>query len=275
MMRTSQAVNRTDLAWRMAFAIILAAVVMLPVGSHAQDALRIGDTGNVGLGIDNPERQLHLRGSNAVFRMDRPWDTAAFLLVRTTSDGVPLKTFVVGTNATGPNNGEFVINDLGTAVGGTGGNRRMTINNAGNAIFTGTVSQASSARYKQNIETLGKASESLRRLRGVRFIRKDTGRADLGLIAEEVLEVFPELVEVEQGIVEAVNYSALVAVLVEAFKEQEAELDACRAEVAAQQARVARLESRLAEFETLEVRLNQLEGLLIEREPRMSAMPKP
>jgi hypothetical protein len=285
MTHTANAVQQKALAWGLVPAVMFAAVVVTPVQSHAQDALRIGDTGNVGLGIDSPERQLHLRGSNATFRMDRSADTAAFLLVRTNPAGTPLKTFVVGTNAAGANNGEFIINDLGTAVSGAG-TRRMTINNAGNVIFTGTVSQGSSARYKQDIETLEDARAALRQLRGVRFIRKDTGRAELGLIAEEVREVFPEVVEVERGAAEAVNYSALVAVLVEAFKEQEAELAAQRVEVAGQraelaalrgelagqQAHVAHLEARLAGFEAVRDRLAEIEGLLAgERGPAVFA----
>jgi hypothetical protein len=242
---------------------------------------------NVGIGLTNPDRQLHLRGSNATFRMDRSVDTAAFLLVRTNTAGTPLKTFVVGANAAGSNNGEFIINDLGAAVTG-GGARRMTITNAGEAHFTNTVRapnfvSTSSRRFKEDVVPLADALALARQLQGVRFVWKDTGRPALGLIAEDVAAVLPEVVERDaDGQAAAVNYPALVAVLVEAVKNQQAQMEvqdaklaAYWAEVADQQARVARLESRLAEFETLEVRLNQLEGLLIEREPRMAAMPKP
>lgn len=282
MMHTSQAVSQTALAWRMVFAITLAAVVMIPDGSHAQDALVLDNTGNIGIGIVSPERQLHLRGSNAVFRMDRPADTAAFMLVRTNTAGTPLKTFVVGANAAGTNNGEFVINDLGTAVGGPG-DRRLTITNAGDVQAKSFI-PTSARRFKQNIEPLADALGLVRQLQGVRFVWKDSGRPALGLIAEEVSAVLPEVVERDaaDGQAVGVNYMALVAVLVEAVKDQQAQLDAqeakmaaYRAEVAAQQGRVAHLERRLAEFETLEIRLNQIEGLLIEREPRMAAMPKP
>jgi len=82
---------------------------------------------NVGIGTPAPARQLHIKGDEAVFRMDRSKNTAAFMLVRIDSSGNPQKTFVVGTNANGSNDGEFVINDLGTAVRGDGV-RRMTIN---------------------------------------------------------------------------------------------------------------------------------------------------
>jgi hypothetical protein len=93
---------------------------------------------NVGIGTSVPARQLHIVGEQAVFRMDRPADTAAFMLVRTDVSGNPLKTFVVGANASGSNNGSFVINDLGTGVSGAG-TRRLTIDNNGNATFTNSV----------------------------------------------------------------------------------------------------------------------------------------
>lgn len=206
----------------------------------------------VGMGTATPARQLHMSGSNAVFRMDRSTDTAAFMIVRTNASNTPLKSFVVGVNAAGANDGEFVINDLGSQVGGAG-TRRMTINNSGNAVFTGTVSavaysSTSSARYKKNVETLTKASQAVEKLRGVRFDWKDNGKQSIGLIAEEVAKVFPELVEFDKGQANGVNYPALVAVLVEALKEQQAKIDTAKEQ---QQAELRTVTERLAKLERL------------------------
>jgi hypothetical protein len=90
----------------------------------------------VGIGITAPERLLHIAGDNAVFRMDRSTNSAAFMIVRTDGSGGVLKNFVVGVDASGVNQGEFVINDLGTALGGPG-QRRLTINNDGDVIING------------------------------------------------------------------------------------------------------------------------------------------
>jgi hypothetical protein len=200
---------------------------------------------DVGIGTTDPQRQLHMKGSNAVFRMDRDTDTAAFMIVRTNAAGDPLKTFVVGTNASGANQGEFIVNDLGQAVGGPGV-RRMTITNNGETHFTGTVRapsflQTSSLRFKEKVESLPNALDVVSQLRGVSFVWRETGRPSVGLIAEEVAEVLPEVVEreAESGEAAGVNYSALVAVLVEAVKTQrermetqQSELDSLRAELA-------------------------------------------
>lgn len=191
--------------------------------------------------------------------MDRSTDTAAFMNVRTNLAGTAvLKTFVVGANACGSNDGEFVINDLGNAVGGTG-NRRMTIDNDGDAEFTGSVTAtgfypSSSIVLKTNVRTYGNALETVKRLRGVRFDWKGSGKQSVGLIAEEVEEVVPEVVAHmgKGGEVTGLNYDSLVGVLVEAVKEQRIECDRMQAELVVLREKQAELESRKAKVQKLE-----------------------
>jgi hypothetical protein len=239
-----------------------------PAFAEEPESFVLAPNGDVGIGLEEPERQLHLRGRNAVFRMDRSFNSAAFMLVRTDNANNALKTYVIGVNASGPNQGGFIINDLGSNVSG-GGDRRMTINNDGSVAFTGNVSapefvNTSSARYKENVETLAEANESVGKLRGVRFTWKETGEPSLGLIAEEVAEVFPEVVttDADSGEAEAVNYAALTAVLVEALKEQGARLDAMETELAryraaatTQDAQIGKLRTRVKQLEAAGTRL--------------------
>jgi hypothetical protein len=248
-----------------ALAAAVLATSLTTSSAFAQEAesLVLDTNGLVGIGVQEPERQLHLRGQNAAFRMDRSVNSAAFILVRTDSAYNPLKAYVIGVNATGENQGGLIINDLGADTSGSG-DRRMTINNLGDVLFTGSVSapevvNTSSARYKDNIETLTAASASVSRLRGVSFDWKETGNRSLGLIAEEVAAVFPEVVttDPDSGEAEAVNYSALTAVLVEALKEQRARLDALEAEFSKYRAAAAEHHSQLGNLRT---RVNQLEA---------------
>jgi hypothetical protein len=150
-------------------------------------------------------------------------------------------------------------------VGGPG-LRRMTITNAGETHFTGIVRapsfvSTSSLRFKTEIATLYNALETVERLRGVSFVWKETGKPSVGLIAEEVAEVVPEVVDWEENGLEAagVNYSALVAVLVEAVKSQRAEH---QAELASLRARMAELESERTELVSLRSRLAEIESRL-------------
>lgn len=97
--------------------------------------------------------------------------------------------------------------------------------------FTDPVADAwttySSRRWKSNIRTFDNAIEKIQLLRGVTFDWKKNGKHDFGLIAEEVGEVFPEVVAYEEnGIdVKSVDYARLVAVLIEAVKEQQNEIE--------------------------------------------------
>ncbi|WP_295578211.1 tail fiber domain-containing protein [uncultured Lamprocystis sp.] len=269
--------NRNSFCRRTAAAVMITAVATIPGLLQAADAFRISDSGNIGIGIDTPVRQLHLQGPNATFRMDRNIDSSAFILVRTAAANFNdiWKGFVVGVNASARNNGELIINDLGSAVSGAG-SRRMTIKTNGDVNFPRnltalSINATSSIRYKTDVETITEANRSLDKLRGVRFKWKENGLPSIGLIAEEVAQVFPEVVQrnVENGEVDAINYAALTGVLVEALKEQQAQLTAQQKELAAykvaaatNQARVSKLESRVAKFETLQARLTDLEGRL-------------
>ena len=91
----------------------------------------------------------------------------------------------------------------------------------------------SSRRWKKNIQTLDGALEKVMRLRGVSYDWKADDKHDIGLIAEEVGEVIPEVVIYEANGVDAksVDYARLVSVLIEAVKEQQKTIDELKSEV--------------------------------------------
>jgi PKD repeat protein len=193
--------------------------------------------GSLGIGTQAPARAMHLVGSNSVFRMDGSADPSAFMLVRTDAAWNPTKAFVLGVNATGANTGELIIEDLGATVT-TPGTRRMTIGSTGVASFGAqvkgtTFTTVSSSRFKTNIQPLVGALGRVLALQGVSFDWKASGVHSIGLIAEDVAKVVPEAVEATGGTL-GVDYRRLVAVLVEAIKEQQARilrLEALNAEI--------------------------------------------
>jgi len=95
----------------------------------------------------------------------------------------------------------------------------------------------SSRRWKTNIETIENALDKVERLEGVSFQWKLDGKKDIGLIAENVGSVIPEVVVYEENGVdaEAVDYARLVALLIEAVKEQQAEIEELKKHVEALQ----------------------------------------
>jgi hypothetical protein len=214
----------------------------------------LGINGKLGVGTQAPVRGVHLVGPNAVFRMDRTADTAAFQMVRTDISGNPMKVFVVGVNSSGTGTGEFIINDNGTQLSGSL-NRRMTIANDGTVTFTGnvfaTAFNPSSLTLKDNVRTYENALDTVNRLRGVSFDWKDSGKPAVGLIAEEVAKVVPEVVAYNDGAVAGVNYASLVGVLVEAVKEQQGIVKEQQGLIQKQEGIISAHSEKIAELERL------------------------
>ena len=108
---------------------------------------------------------------------------------------------------------------------------------------------ASSRRWKENIRPIDDAMEKLSQLKGVYFDwKKDHGgNAGMGFIAEEVGEVFPEVVAWEANGKDAsgISYDHLVAVAVEAIKSQHTHITTLKAENAELKARLERIERLL------------------------------
>jgi hypothetical protein len=103
---------------------------------------------------------------------------------------------------------------------------RFRVNSSGDATATGNVTAYSDARLKKDVETIGGALDLVSRMRGVRYTRIDTENRNVGVIAQEMLEVLPEVVQ--QGVGDddtlSVAYGNIVGVLIEAIKELRAEV---------------------------------------------------
>ena len=94
----------------------------------------------------------------------------------------------------------------------------VTIN--GNLTVNGTITENSSLKLKENVETSEGNLEKVVNLRPVTYNKIGSQTTELGLIAEEVAEVYPEFVQYdENGEPVGVHYSRLTAALIGAVKE--------------------------------------------------------
>jgi len=101
-----------------------------------------------------------------------------------------------------------------------GGNTGDSIRVAGDVVAY----YSSDKRYKQNISTIKNSLDKVNSIRGVSFewnelSHKKTGKKDIGVIAQEVEKIFPEIVETRENGYKAVDYPKLTAVLIESIKE--------------------------------------------------------
>jgi hypothetical protein len=92
---------------------------------------------------------------------------------------------------------------------------------------TGDVIAFSDARVKDNVETITDALNKVKSLRGVSYTRNDSEDKSLkiGIIAQEVLKVLPEVVQQDSEGNYSVAYGNMVGLLIEAIKEQQQQIE--------------------------------------------------
>jgi len=88
----------------------------------------------------------------------------------------------------------------------------------------------SDINLKENIRQVESASELVSKLEGVHFSWKETGKETIGVIAQQIEEHLPQLVQTGDTH-KTVNYNGLIGVLIEAVKEQGAQIAALQAEI--------------------------------------------
>jgi len=91
----------------------------------------------------------------------------------------------------------------------------------GNINSTGTISTGSDYRIKDSIRPLDLEEYSIDKLNPVYFKFKDTGKENIGLIAHELQDYYPFLVEGEKDAIniQKVNYNGLIGVLIKEIQE--------------------------------------------------------
>lgn len=234
---------------------------------EAVQLMHFNPDGRLGINTGSPLAALHVESASDEDPLRVRVDGSTGLRVAD-DQGVS-----VGTNLSAPAYGLRVLGEFELNSLGDGGSTDLC------RTADDIVSDCSSARrFKQDIQPLETAGALIDRLRAVRFNWRKTGKADIGLIAEEVAEVEPDLVNYgDDGEIRGVKYRHLTAVLTRALQEQKIEFESwqqdARDRLAALESENARLQlaveknAELAERNReLEQRLTALEAVLLEDE---------
>jgi hypothetical protein len=112
-----------------------------------------------------------------------------------------------------------------------GGTTSMMSLSGNNLTVTGEVTANSDERIKTNIKTIENALDKVSQLRGVEYDRTDVELHQIGVIAQEVEKVIPEVVRTNEDGIKSVAYGNLVAVLIESIKDLKGEISELRAEL--------------------------------------------
>jgi hypothetical protein len=144
---------------------------------------------------------------------------------------------ILGTQGTTGTSGSATLTNISnnrvmTAVSGTtlNGEANLTFDGStltvtGNVSASGNVNSGSDINLKTDIETVEDAVAIINQIRGVKFRWKDSNEPSVGIIAQELETVLPELVQINASGTKTVTYNGLIGVLVEAVKELKVEIE--------------------------------------------------
>jgi hypothetical protein len=195
--------------------------------------------GNVGIGTTHPQRKLQIGGDDITGLSYEPgsWEDTPNAGVLRFGDGTGWQLHF-GRSREG-SGGPMNFRAVGLV---------MTIHDSGDVRVQGRVHArgfptTSDADCKSEITHLTDVLEKLDNLRAITFSWKGlpesqdhrAGRNEIGVIAQEIEAVFPELVTTSEEGYKAVDYGRFSAVLLEAVKELKAEVEALAQKIAALQ----------------------------------------
>ena len=114
-------------------------------------------------------------------------------------------------------------------------NKIATIDSSGLDVFydlnvSGTIYETSDQSVKENVITIDKAIDNVADLRGVYFNKIGEVETQIGVIAQEVEKVIPEVVKTDDGL-KSVAYANMVGLLIEAIKDLKSEIEDIKSKI--------------------------------------------
>jgi len=213
--------------------------------------------GNVGIGAENPVGNLHIdvpSSGNPIKALTV--DVQSF---QTSPNAVASYYFKVRDVGAGGASAFLIRGDGNIGMGTDTPNDKLEVNGILRVDSLGTIGEtqlcrnlsnqiancSSSLRYKTNIALFSSGLSFLNQLRPITFDWKEGGKKDVGFGAEDVAKINPLFVTYnDKGEVEGVKYDRLSAVFVNAFKEQQAQIERQQREIDALRKLVCSMSAR-------------------------------
>ena len=159
----------------------------------------IANDGYVGIGTASPVGLLDVYSTGSDPVLIRSTSTSrATLSIRSGSGGdaqVRFQNSAASKWTIGNDGGDSNKFKIAVGSGAFVASEAVIVDTSGNLSILGTLTEASSLTIKENIETYSPSLEMISKIRPVRFNKKKSRKKEVGLVAEELAEMFPELVE--------------------------------------------------------------------------------
>ena len=172
---------------------------------------------NVGIGTNNPQYKLTVSsGTEDIGILTASSDSGSYVGFLDNATSVIPKIGAVGNK---------LILDASQYVGIKRTDPSYALDVSGTIRATGDVIAYSDARVKENVETIPNALDKIKAMRGVGYNKIGEEKRSIGVIAQEMLEVMPEVVSQDEQGMYSVAYGNLVGVLIEAVKDLESKVE--------------------------------------------------
>jgi hypothetical protein len=135
---------------------------------------------------------------------------------------LPGSTAVISFNTTGASGvGSYnIVSQTNFQIRNAEGAQVFVMNQSGDLTIGGTFTEQSSIRYKKDVVGIESTSDRVELLKPVRYKKIENEVEEIGLIAEDVAGLFPEVVKYDnEGRPDGVNYSRLSVILLKAVQE--------------------------------------------------------
>lgn len=214
--------------------------------TQGTEKMRIKEDGNVGIGTTDPVRKLHVNSgtTNHVATFEST-DSTAYIQLKDDS-GYSNIASAFGHLVLEADQGQNQANSYmqfkidasekmridssgNVGIGTDIPSEKLEVN--GNILASGDITAFSDARIKENVETLPNALESVKQMRGVTYNKIGEEKQSIGVIAQEVQAVLPQIVSEHNDGMLSVAYGNVTAVLIEAIKEQQKQIEELKAQL--------------------------------------------